>query len=579
MSNAHFSKFPQINLPRSRMKIEFTHKLSMMHGYLTPIDCFPVVPGDTHVMKKIASLIHMSTPIVPFMDNIDMYVRCFFVPIRLLWRGSSVDDNSFEKFMGANKGAGYQQNTPVFPYCTRGNFKTGTVLNVGKLRLNLSHFLGKPVQDFSNQSSWRVLPKGLSVLKERGYYFIWNNYFRAEQLQGEYPVDFGDGQVLGSDTVVAKVLLTDDVINIGSFNVWDHQLLKVNKKHDFFTSCTIAPQYGPSTTLPLGDTAPIIAALDGSGTPVTSDLGGPVIFTDSTGFVQTGNLVSDAGALKVGLGSLPSTTDLVGKSNLVADLSQATAASINSLRFAFAVQRYLERSNYGSNYFYEILAVHYGVTSPDARLQRPEYLGGYHFRINVDQVLNATGKTDNDQTQLGQKGAVSVTADRHFGFEKAFTEPGYIYILAYTKQDRSYSDMVLKEDIKTNRFEFYSPEFANIGDQEVLRFELSGKATTDDVLGYQEAWAEYRYRPSRVSCDLNPGVTGSMPYWTLADDYATVPQLGPTWIQEDRDNVARALATGENGPDFLCDWYYEDLAARLMPVYSIPGLIDHVGSM
>lgn len=573
MSNAHFSKFPQINLPRSRMKIEFTHKLSMMHGYLTPIDCFPVVPGDTHIMKKIASLIHMSTPIVPFMDNIDMYVRCFFVPIRLLWRGSSVDDNSFEKFMGANKGAGYQQNIPVFPAMQYGNLKNNTVLSASTFRLNLSHLLGKPVQDFKlNNQGTNALPRALSVLKERGYYFIWNNYFRAEQLQGEFPIDFGDGVVQSGVHLKARVLLTDgSVISDDSNDVWNHSLLKVNKKHDFFTSCTIAPQYGPSTVLPLGTEAPIYLE------STTANLSGNTEF----GIGINGN-----GTNVYNLGQAPTTYlyEIADPTNneggrLYANLEQATAASINSLRFAFAVQRYLERSNYGSNYFYEILAVHYGVTSPDARLQRPEYLGGYHFRINVDQVLNATGKTDTDQTQLGQKGAVSVTADRHFGFEKAFTEPGYIYILAYTKQDRSYSDMVLKEDIKTNRFEFYSPEFANIGDQEVLRFELSGKATTDDVLGYQEAWAEYRYRPSRVSGDLNPGVTGSMSYWTLADNYATVPQLGPTWIQEDRDNVARALATGTNGPDFLCDFYYEDLAARLMPVYSIPGLIDHVGSM
>lgn len=567
MSNSHFAKFPQINLPRSRMKIEFSHKLSMMHGYLTPIDCFPVVPGDTHVMKKIASLIHMSTPIVPFMDNIDMYVRCFFVPIRLLWRGSSVDDNSFEKFMGANKGAGYQQNTPVFPACAVGLY-TGTV-NAASMRLNLSHLLGKPIQDFTPGGS--TLPKALSVLKERGYYFIWNNYFRAEQLQGEEPVDFGDGQLVGS-SLRAKVLLTDNVTVGANFNIWNHQLKKVNKKHDFFTSCTIAPQYGPSTVLPLGTEAPIYIEADGSLN--TND---PYNISTVGNGTPYGN-ISQSGVNSLQLINSTDSSDFQ-TGRVYVNLQGATAASINSLRFAFAVQRYLERSNYGSNYFYEILAVHYGVTSPDARLQRPEYLGGYHFRINVDQVLNATGKTDTDQTQLGQKGAVSVTADRHFGFEKGFTEPGYIYILAYTKQDRSYSDMVLKEDIKTNRFEFYSPEFANIGDQEVLRFELSGKATTDDVLGYQEAWAEYRYRPSRVSGDLNPGVTGSMPYWTLADNYATVPQLGPTWIEEDRTNVGRALATGVNGPDFLCDWYYEDLAARLMPVYSIPGLIDHVGSM
>ena len=569
MSNSHFSKFPQINLPRSRMKLEFNHKLSMMHGYLTPIDCFPVVPGDTHVMKKIASLVHMSTPIVPFMDNIDMYVRCFFVPLRLLWRGSSVDDNSFEKFMGANKGAGYQQSVPVFPCCSYGNLGSSYTINAASMRFNLSHLLGKPIQTFNASGTIRYLPKPISVLKERGYYFIWNQYFRAEQLQGEEPVDFGDGTISGG-YYTARVLLTDS-ISINSYGIWTHQLKKVNKKHDFFTSCTIAPQYGPSTVLPLGDVAPIIA--ENLSNADTIDSPNTILPVDSD------NNYNPIPAVAGSRERLFLNGDDGGIGPMYADLSQATAASINSLRFAFAVQRYLERSNYGSNHFYEILAVHYGVTSPDARLQRPEYLGGFHYRINVDQVLNATGKTDTDQTDLGKKGAVSVTADRHFGFEKGFVEPGYIYILAYTKQDRTYSDMVLTEDIKTNRFEFYSPEFANIGDREVLRFELDGKATSDDVFGYQEAWAEYRYRPSRCSADLNPSVTGSMPYWTLADSYALVPQLGSSWIEEDRTAVARALATGVNGPDFLCDWYYEDYAARLMPVYSIPGLIDHVGSM
>ena len=556
MSNAHFSKFPQINLPRSRMKITFNHKLSMMHGYLTPIDAWPVVPGDTWDTEKIASLIHMSTPIVPFMDNIDFYYRIFYCPIRLLWRGSGSDDNSFEKFMGANKGAGYQTVVPIFP-CS--NTAVVDSLLVSDLRLNLSHLLGKPVQTFPLNSSGngRLLPFKLSVLKERMYYFIWNTYFRAEQLQAEYPVDYGDG-VINGQYQEARVLLTDKIATTWSnADVWNHKLLRVNKKHDYFVSCTLQPQYGPSTTLPLGTTAPvgIIGTQTGSGTDfITAP-------NSSNDFHQA--LAGESGNTK----------------GVVADLSQATAASINSLRFAFAVQRYLERSNYGSNHFYEILAVHYGVTSPDARLQRPEYLGGFHFRINVDQVLNATGKTDTDQTQLGQKGAVSVTADRHFGFTKGFVEPGYIMVLAYTKQDRSYSDMVLKEDIKNDRYEFYSPEFANVGDQPVYRFEIDGKHINDDIFGFQEAWAEYRYRPSRVSADMNPSISGSMPYWTLADTYTLVPQLGPSWILEDGFNVARALATGINGPDFLVDVYIESKATRLMPVYSIPGLIDHVGSM
>ena len=166
MSNAHFSKFPQINLPRSRMKITFNHKFSMMHGYLTPVDCFPIVPGDSWDMKKIASLVHMSTPIVPFMDNIDMYYRIFYCPIRLLWRGSGNDDNSFEKFMGANKGAGYQTVVPIFPCSDFGTLKTGTTVNAATMRLNLSHLLGKPVQNF-NVGAARMLPKPISVLKER----------------------------------------------------------------------------------------------------------------------------------------------------------------------------------------------------------------------------------------------------------------------------------------------------------------------------------------------------------------------------------------------------------------------------
>lgn len=561
MSNSHFAKFPQINLPRSRFKIDFTHKLSMMHGYLTPIDCREILPGDTFDAKKIASLVHMSTPIVPFMDNIDMYVRCFFVPTRLVW-------NNFEQFMGANKGAGYQTVVPLFP-CNEIGILSYTP-DVSNMRLNLSHLLGKPVLNFPRSSGTPnyFVPKPISILKERGYFLIWNNYFRAEQLQGEYPIDFGDGTttvVSGNNYRIAKVLLNDYIPSIFS-----HSLLKVNKKHDYFTSCTISPQYGPSVTLPLGDVAPIIMENTGNGSLAAGSLniGNTNVNLDLMSTIQVGE---KAGIYYNNQG--------IGEGTLYADLSSATAATINSLRFAFAVQKYLERSNYGSNHFYEILAVHYGVTSPDARLQRPEYLGGFHYRINVDQVLNMDGKTNTDQTQLGQKGAVSVTADRHFGFTKGFVEPGYLYVLAYTKQDRSYSSMVLKEDIKINKFEFYSPEFANIGDQEVLRFELDGKATNDDIFGYQEAWAEYRFAPSRVSGDLNPDITGSMPYWSLADSYVTVPQLGPTWIEEDRNAIARALATGVNGPDFICDWYIEYVAARLMPVYSIPGLIDHVGSM
>lgn len=574
MGNQHFAKFPQINLPRSRFKIDFTHKLAMLHGFLTPIDCREILPGDSFDAKKIASLVHMSTPIVPFMDNIDMYVRCFFVPTRLLWE-------NFENFMGANKGAGYQTVIPVFPACNIGTVKTGTPKQAKDLTLNLSHLLGKPVQTFGVGTK-RVLPKALSVLKERGYFLIWNNYFRAEQLQAEYPVDISDGVVSGTD-VDAKVLLTDDTSSASTYDVWNHDLLKVNKKHDYFSSCTLSPQYGAAVTLPLGTTANIVAD------STVHDMGNTMRL-GHTGSTYSGDvlpyLVFPSAGASTGFGMLDSSGynpggvgDTINSSNLVADLSNATAATINSLRYAFAVQRYLERSNYGSNHFYEILAVHYGVTSPDARLQRPEYLGGFHYRINVDQVLNSTGKTDTDQTDLGKKGAVSVTADRHFGFTKGFVEPGYLYVLAYTKQDRTYSSLVLKEDMKTNRFEFYSPEFANIGDQEVLRFEIDGSFTSDSVFGYQEAWSEYRFAPSRCSGYMNPDLTGSMPYWSLADSYGAVPQLGSSWIEEDRAAVARALVTGVNGPDFLCDWYIEYTAARLMPVYSIPGLIDHVGSM
>ena len=557
MSQNHFAAVPNISIPRSRFKMPFNHSTSWLHGDLIPLDCFEVIAGDT-ISCKLSAMVWMSTPIAPIFGNIKGYLKAFFVPMRLIWE-------HWEEFFGANKtNAGYQTVQRTVPMAS---------LSVGINDHSVSAYLGKP------QVATNGCNVSVSVLKERGYYLIWNEYYRAQQVQNPVLIDFSDTGNIGS--------LNGNTISFA------RAPLKVNKMFDYFTACTLYPQYGAAVTLPLGTYATVktIPVTDVNTSLLSTN---PMFWATSAGGVVSLDGASSPHSLlettngatfrRTGSETLPSGTDVnLFPANLVADLSNATAATINSLRYAFAVQKYLERANFGSRY-YEILSVHYGVTSPDSRLQIPERLGSCEMPINISSVLSTAGYAAGNTTTVGAPGAAATAAlrQKHL-FTKAFVEPGYVYVMLGTHHERSYVDGILREDLKADRFDFYSPEFANLGDQVVYDGEIYcgglNNTTAKAPFGYQEHWAEYRYRPNRVSGLLAPTGSNSLAFWTLADKFAAVPSLSGTFLEEDRNAISRALVSGNNGPDYIGDFYFDYTATREMPLITIPGLIDHFGSM
>lgn len=391
--------------------------------------------------------------------------------------------------------------------------------------------------------------------------------------------------------VICNCTNTTGTLSSGTITFANSPLMNVCKEFDYFTAMTTAPQYGASVTLPLGTSAPVISdsSLHNMGAAIR--VGENAIGFSEGSFLAiraaTGALGTRTAQDSSGVSVIPTSGSggPANHSNLITDLTQATAASINSIRYAFQVQKWLERANFGSRFF-EMLNLHYGVTSPDARLQRPEYLGGMDFYINVDQVIaTASGQNgEGEDSGVGQTGAVSVTgvSNRNL-FNKAFVEPGYVLVLISTTHERLYAQGIRREDTRADRFDFYFPEFANLGDQAVKAKELfygnSTLATEDANIGYQEHWAEYRYRPNQVSGKLNPNVANGMPWWTLAEAFASRPTLSNSFIMEDRNSITRAFVTGSRGPDYIADFHFAYTAIREMPLYTIPGLVDHFGVM
>ena len=573
MSYKNVGFMPDINYPRSIFPMPKTHKTSWLHGYIVPLHCFMVQPGDSFSLK-LSNIIRMSTPLVPFMDGIMMNVRAVYVPARLLW-------SHWEEYIGANKGAGYQQNTYVYPANQRVNLSTFASWTE-YANLSLSYALGKNIHGIATALNTEAFGPAMSVLKERGYYFIWNKLFRSTQLQAEYSIDYGDGAPYtynGSTYVKGTVLTSDD-----SVSAFQHTLLKVNKMHDYFVDNCLSPQYGDSVTIPLGLSAPVVT---GDFHDMNGDLklGNGLSYGPAVGtlFAAYGSTPSYDGTVKMDLNGVTGTspTVAINHSNLVADLSNATAATVNALRYAFATQRWLERANYGGNNYYAIIAVHFGIVNPMARMQMPEYLGGIEYNINVNQVTQQTGFASGVTTTLGEVGAVSVTARKDdFIFRHAFTEFGFVYILGYTKHFRSYGQGIPREDLLvTDKWDLMWPEFMNIGDQKTFIAEIyAGSNTPLDGFGYQEAWAQYKFFHDTVNGLLNPSLpSGSLGQWSLADSYASEPNLSSNWIQEDRNAISRVLKTGATGPDFIGDFAFKYTASRILNIKKLPGLIDHVG--
>lgn len=560
-TESHFSLSPHVDISRSRFDRSASLKTSFNAGDVVPFFLEEVLPGDTFSVDT-SKVVRMQTLLTPMMDNVYLDTYYFFVPNRLVW-------DHWKEFCGENTESAWIPKTEyTMPQITS---PAGQGWSVG----TLADYFGIPTG---------VAGLSVSALPFRAYALIMNEWFRDQNLQDPLVVPTDDSTVAGVNTGT----LVTDVAKGGKPFI-------AAKYHDYFTSALPAPQKGPDVTIPVATGGNINIVGNGKALAITDGtaLGSWAGLRDSRYSVNyavnlgldVGSVSSDTGAFAtvdagkaVGVPTLeqlaghPENSGLIGVQSAIAQ-----AATINQLRLAFQIQKFYEQQARGGSRYTEVVRSFFGVTSPDARLQRPEYLGGNRVPINVNQIVQQSG-TESSGTPQGTVVGQSLTTDKHSDFTKSFTEHGLIIGVMVARYDHTYQQGLNRLWSRKDKFDFYWPVFANIGEQAIKNKEIfaQGNDKDNEVFGYQEAWAEYRYKPNMVTGEMRSAYAQSLDVWHLADDYSTLPSLSDSWIREDKANIDRVLAvTSAVSNQFFADIYVKNYCTRPMPMYSVPGLIDH----